>query len=190
MRLPMLSAVACSIVLISGCKRPAPIRMDSSLPISLTVSPENGAVQRLTAIFRDPRGGAHIRTVTISVMSSDVTPGGHSRWSSKECIVHYELAASTIRVTTNLGGEWEKQSAKAGSEDTVSNSQCTVIARESSAIVSGNDLTIQLALDFAPEFAGEKKIYLTSEDAEGVLNANYKQVFGKLTVAPFLHPTN
>jgi hypothetical protein len=63
------------------------------------------------------------------------------------------------------------------------NSQCTVTAAGASSQISGKTLTVELVVEFAPEFAGEKRVYLQSEDAEGVWSANYQQAFGSLTVA-------
>jgi hypothetical protein len=166
-----------------GCRRVAPMRMDSSIPVSVVVSPVEGSGQRITATFQDPKGGGDIRTVTLSVMSDGLQPGGQKRWSAKQCLMRYDLQAQELSLVPNMGGMWGAHPAKAGSAEEVKNSQCTVMAAGASSQVEGKSLMVNLVVEFAPEFSGEKRIYLQSEDAAGVWSANYQQAFGSLTVA-------
>jgi hypothetical protein len=168
---------------LAGCRRAAPMRMDSSTPVSVVVSRGEGLEQRIAATFQDPRGGGHIREVTVSVMSGALRPGDEKKWSAKECLMRYDVTAQEIGLVPNMGGVWGTHVAKAGSSETLKNSQCTVMAAGASSQMAGRSLTVNLAVEFAPEFAGEKKIYLQSEDAEGVWSANYQQAFGSLTVS-------
>src|SRR5215472_15141805 len=46
-----------------------------------------------------------------------------------------------------------------GTNGTVQNSQCTVNAGRSSVVLSGNNLTLNLALTFNSSFAGTKSLY-------------------------------
>jgi hypothetical protein len=57
--------------------------------------------------------------------------------------------------------------AQLGVAGTVSNSQCTLDAGASSVFLSGNNVTVTLALAFKPAFGGTKNIYL-----DAVNNAN------------------
>ena len=180
------SFVAVSIVfgvLLVGCRRVAPMRMDSSTPVAVAISPDGGLGQRFTATFQDPKGGAHIREVTVSVMSGELRPGERKKWSAKACVMRYDLQAQEIALVPNVGGMWGTHAVRAGSSETLKNSQCTVVAAGASSQVSGEILTVNLPMEFAPEFAGEKRVYLQSEDAAGVWSANYQQAFGRLTVA-------
>lgn len=185
------SFVAISIVfgaLLIGCRRVAPMRMDSSVPVAVAVSPAGGPGQRFTATFQDPKGGSHIRKVTVSVMSGALRPGDQKKWSAKECLMRYDVQAQEIALVPNVGGMWGTHTVKAGSSETLKNSQCTVVAAGASSQISGKTLTVNLAVEFAPGFAGEKRVYLSSEDAEGVWSANYQQAFGSLTVADLKMP--
>ena len=185
------SFVAVSIVfgvLLIGCRRVAPIRMDSSTPVAVAISPDGGFGQRFTATFQDPRGGSHIREVTVAVMSGGLRPGDQRQWSAKECVMRYDVQAQEVALVPNMGGMWGTHPAKAGSSVMLKNSQCTVVAAGASTQISGKTLTANLAVEFAPEFAGEKRVYLSSEDAEGVWSANYQQAFGSLTVADLKMP--
>jgi hypothetical protein len=157
--------------------------MDSSTPVSMAISSTGGLGQRLAAVFQDPKGGGHIRTVTVSVMSDGLRPGGQRRWSAKQCLMRYDLQAQEINLVPNMGGVWGSHAAKVGSAAVVKNSQCTVMAAGASSQVEGKSLMVNLVVEFAPEFSGEKGVYLQSEDAEGVWSANYQQAFGSLTVA-------
>ncbi|NYF49685.1 hypothetical protein [Tunturiibacter gelidoferens] len=175
-------AIVCGS-LLTGCRRVAPMRMDSSTPVSVVVSRGEGYEQRIAATFQDPKGGGHIREVTVSVMSSNVRPGEQRGWSAKECLVRYDVRAQEIDLVPNMGGVWGSHAARVGSGAMLKNSQCTVMAAGASSEIEGKSLTVNLVVEFAPEFAGEKRVYLQSEDAEGVWSANYQQAFGSLTVA-------
>jgi hypothetical protein len=185
------SFVAVSIVfgvLLVGCRRVAPMRMDSSVPVAVAISPDGAVGQRFTATFQDPKGGSHIREVTVTVMSGALRPGDRKKWSANECVMRYDVQAQEITLVPNMGGMWGTHPAKAGSSSTLKNSQCTVLAGGASSQVSGKTLTVNLPVEFAPGFAGEKRVYLSSEDAEGVWSANYQQAFGSLTVADLKMP--
>ncbi|WP_433966931.1 hypothetical protein [Tunturiibacter gelidiferens] len=189
MRYKSLFAVAVVIGYgLAGCRRVAPMRMDSSTPVSVAVLPGAGAGQRFTATFQDPKGGGHIREVTVSVMSGVLRPGDQRQWSAKECLMRYDVRAQEIGLVPNMGGVWGSHTAKVGSAAMLRNSQCTVMAAGASSQISGNTLTVNLAVEFAREFAGEKRVYLQSEDADGVWSANYQQAFGSLTVADLKMP--
>jgi hypothetical protein len=174
--------------LLTGCRRVAPMRMDSSTPVSVVVSHGEGLEQRIAATFQDPKGGGHIREVTVSVMSGTVRPGDEKKWSAKECLMRYDVRAQEIDLVPNMGGVWGSHAARAGSAAMLKNSQCTVMAAGASSEITGKSLVVNLVVEFAPEFAGEKRVYLQSEDAEGVWSANYQQAFGSLTVADLKMP--
>ena len=54
-----------------------------------------------------------------------------------------------------------------GSNATVSNSQCIIYGADSSAVGSGNQLTLSLRIAFKPAFSGYRVIYLAARDASG-----------------------
>ena len=175
----------CFSFVFGGCSRthgPSPDAMQSGGPVSATLSVAAGTVQTITAVFRNAGGGSRIAEVTVSVMSDQLPPGGGSGWSTHECLLRYDVAANEIWLVPDVGGTWGSHSITAGSASTFSNSQCTVLASGSGARISGNLVTVDLALKFTDKFAGRKQIYLESEDADGKWSSNYKQQFGNFTV--------
>jgi hypothetical protein len=70
--------------------------------------------------------------------------------------------------------------AYVSSSGTVQNSQCTVNAAASSVTVSGNSLTVNLAVSFPASFTGAKSVYALVQTAAGV-NSGW-QVVGSWTV--------
>jgi hypothetical protein len=181
-----LCLIFCSTLILCGCstaRKSDKAKTQSAMPVSVMPLIEAGATQRFTATFSDPRGGSNITEVTMSVMSNSVLPGGKSRWSAKECLVRYDIATNAIWLVPDMGGTWGSQSIIAGSPASFSNSQCAVMAIGSSTQISGDTVTVNLALRFMPRFTGVKQLYLQSEDVNGKWSANYQQQFGSFTVA-------
>jgi hypothetical protein len=147
-----------------------------------------GSSQRFTATFKDPKGGSHIREVTVSIMTDKVAPGGRSRWSANECLLRYDIAANAIWLVPDIGGTWGSHPIIGRSSSSFSNSQCTVVASGSSVEISGDTVTVYLELKFTSQFAGPKQLYLASEDVNGKWSANYQQQFGSFTVAAVSTP--
>ena len=160
----------------------------SASPVSAVLTVIAGSSQRFAASFQDPKGGSHIKEVTVSIMSDDVPPGGRSRWSANECLVRYDIAANAIWLVPDLGGTWGSHPIIAGSASSFSNSQCSVMASGSSVGISGNTVTVNLELEFSPKFAGPKQLYLASEDVNGNWSANYQQRFASFSVAASPRP--
>jgi len=174
----------CSGLILVGCSkaRMTVASTAQSSPISVTSSPSTSSSQKLTATFQDPNGGPHIKEVTVSIMSDKAVPGGRSRWSSKECLLRYDIATNAIWLVPDLGGTWGSHPIIAGSSSSFSNSQCTVLASGSSVDVSGNIVTVTVEVMFSPQFAGLKHLYLGCADVNGNWSTNYQQQFGTLMV--------
>jgi hypothetical protein len=173
-------------LILEGCSKSqiaAPLTMKSAVPVSVSPSSGSGSAQMFTATYQDPRGGSHIAKAALSVMGNNVRPGGKSGWSTNECLLRIDLAKNAIWLVPNMGGTWGYHPIVAGSSSTLSNSQCTVLASGSSARILGNTVTVSFEVKFAPDFAGEKQIYLQSADVDGKWSANYQQQFGSFTVA-------
>lgn len=176
----------CSTLILAGCSKSwtaAPLTMKSAVPISVSRSSGSGSTQMFTATYQDHKGGLHIAEATLSVMKNNVRPGGQTGWSTNECLLRFSLAKNAIWLVPNMGGTWGYHPIVAGSSSTLSNSQCTVLASGSSARILDNTVTVSFEVKFAPNFAGEKQIYLQSADVDGKWSANYQEQFGSFTVA-------
>jgi len=175
-----------TLLLFTGCSKSwvaTPLTMQSAVPVSVSPSLGRGSVQLFTATYQDSRGGSDIAKAALSVMASNIQPGSRAGWSANECLVRFDLAKNIIWLAPNMGGTWGYHPIIAGSSSTLSNSQCTVMASGSAARTLGNTATVSFEMKFAPEFAGEKQIYLQSADVSGKWSANYQQPFGSFTVA-------
>jgi hypothetical protein len=178
-------AALCLTLVISGCSKSwfaAPMTMKSAVPVSVSPSSGRGSTQTFTAVYRDPKGGTHIATATLAIMNMDVRPGSKAGWSTNGCLLRFDLQKRLISLAPNVGGTWGYHPIVAGSSSTLSNSQCTAMGVGSSSKVAGDTIIANFDVAFAPEFAGEKQLFLQSADMEGRWSANYQQSFGSFTV--------
>jgi hypothetical protein len=176
----------CLTLVLAGCSKSwtaAPLTMQSAVPVSVAPSSGRGSTQIFTATYRDPKGGSHIAKATLSIMASNVPPGGRPGWSTNGCLIRFDPAQNAIWLAPNMGGTWGYHPIVAGSSSTLSNSQCTVMASGSSARTLGNMVIVNFEVSFAPEFAGEKQLYLQCADVGDRWSANYQRPFGSFTVA-------
>lgn len=177
-------AALCLTLAISGCSKwfAAPLTMKSAVPISVSPSSGRGSTETFTAVYRDPKGGSHIAMATLAIMNIDVRPGSKAGWSTYGCLLRFDLQKGLISLAPNVGGTWGYHPIVAGSSSTLSNSQCTAMGVGSSSKVFGDTVTANFEVAFAPEFAGEKQLFLQSADLDGRWSANYQQRFGSFTV--------
>jgi hypothetical protein len=65
----------------------------------------------------------------------------------------------------NNAGTFASGGLVLGSSGTLANSQCAINVASSSVLLSGNTLTLSLALSFEPAFAGTQNIYMRVQNA-------------------------
>jgi len=80
------------------------------------------------------------------------------------CYVYYNRGENTLYLLNDSGTAW--LGSPLHSPGTISNSQCTLDAGTSAAVLSGNTLTLDLVVTFAPGFAGAKSNYAYVVDRE------------------------
>ena len=74
-------------------------------------------------------------------------------------MAYYDRAANTLNLLNDAGTAWT--SGTVGSGGTLQNSQCAIaLGSSTTRAVSGNTLTLNLAMTFKPAFAGAKNIYM------------------------------
>ena len=124
---------------------------------SVTPSSGSGTTQTFTFVFSDPNGAADMNWQF--VLFNQTTSGTSS------CLPHYN--GSGVYLLSDTGATWLGPLAL-GSSATLENSQCAIGGAGSSVVLSGNELTLRLAMTFKPGFAGTKNIYMQTYDRSGL----------------------
>jgi hypothetical protein len=128
--------------------------------VSFSHSSGSGSSQTFTATFSDAAGASDIVTARILINSSFS--------ATNACYFVYKAGTNVLNLLSDAGA---LQSGIAiGSTGTLSNSQCTVNVGASSAMSSGNILTLNLAVTFTSAFAGAQEIYLEAKSSSVVGN--------------------
>jgi hypothetical protein len=143
-------------------------------PATNSVTPDSGsgATQAFALQYSDSAGATSLQSVWAYFNATLANP------SSNSCLVYYNVAANQINLIENNGTAWF--SAIPGAATTLQNSQCSLNVAATSVLMSGNTLTLNLAMTFAPDYAGAKNIYMYAAD---VSNSNSGwQTLGTWTV--------
>jgi hypothetical protein len=88
-----------------------------------------------------------------------------SNGAANSCLVYYEPATRLLKLANNAGSGWAQ--APIGSSTVLENSQCSIDAGATGAVVNGTTLTISLQAAFKSGFAGTKKVYMHAAGASG-----------------------
>jgi hypothetical protein len=124
-------------------------------PVSVTPNSSSGSSQTFAFTFTDPNGATDIVSTQMDI---------NAQLSSTNACYFYYSRASNALYLANDAGAWQGPVTVGGS-GTLSNSQCSVNAGTSSMSVSGNTLTLNLAVSFEAGFAGAKNIYMEVQNA-------------------------
>jgi hypothetical protein len=127
------------------------------LPGVTSVSPTSGFgnTATFTATFSDSGGAASLTTVAILLNSAAAT--------DYSCYITYAPATGQFTLANDVVSSGGTTATPGGA--TVQNDQCTLNGAASSVSLSGNSLSVTVALAFLPDFAGNKSIYLYAADA-------------------------
>jgi hypothetical protein len=130
-----------------------------TVPSAVSVAPSagSGLTKTFSFVFSDTGGYGNLSYAQIIINS---TLNG-----SQACFVSYFPSNNQIELAGDTSGWYN---ATLGSGGTLSNSQCTVDATASSLSVSGNNLTLNVAITFSMAFAGTKNIYMIAGDTNGL----------------------
>jgi beta-propeller repeat-containing protein len=118
-------------------------------PVSVTPNSGSGISQTFAFLFTDPAGYA-------SIMSASMIIGSGSAGT---CSFYYARASNTIYLSNDASTGWLAPGTL-GSAGTLQNSQCALNLAASSAVGSGSNLTVNLALTFKPAYTGSKPIHM------------------------------
>jgi hypothetical protein len=146
----------------------------AGVPTAVSVTPNSGGVanQTFTLQFADTAGAASLQTVWVYFSSTLADPAINS------CLLYYNIAASQINLAQNNGTTWV--AATPGSVTTLENSQCSLNVAATTAVLSGNTLTLHLPMTFLPAYAGAIDVNLYAADVSG--SASGWQQLGAWTV--------
>jgi len=145
----------------------AAFRQSLSQPSAVSVTPSSGGgtSQTFSFLFSDPNGFTDVSEAYMLVNTSLNWPGG--------CYTFCVRPYNQLYLLNDAGNYWIGPITLGGSEF-LTNSQCTVNAAASSVSGSGNNLTVNLALNFTPAFNGAKSVYMNARDKTG-LWSNWQQ---------------
>ena len=124
-------------------------------PVSVTPKTGSGSSGTFAFAFSDPNGASDIASAQI-----DINP---TLAASGACYFYYARRANALYLATDAGA-WQGP-LTIGNSGTLHNSQCLVNVGASSVSVSGNTLTLSLALTFTAGFAGAKNVYMEVQNA-------------------------
>jgi hypothetical protein len=123
--------------------------------VSVTPSSGSGSSQTFAFAFSDPNGATDIVSTQMVIDASLTT--------TASCYFYYSLVSNAIYLA-NDAGAWQGY-LTVGTSGTMQNSRCAVNGGASSVSISGNNLTLNLALSFTTAFAGAKNIYMEVQNA-------------------------
>jgi uncharacterized repeat protein (TIGR01451 family) len=131
----------------------------SAPPVNVSVTPPSGTGTAQTFAFTasSPAGWQNIAWMQISIGNSA---------SPANCYVDYTAINNYVYLNNNSGGGWIGYGT-VGSTGTVENSQCQINLAASSAVGSGNDLTLRLAVTFLSGLSGPQQVYMAAGDNAG-----------------------
>jgi hypothetical protein len=126
------------------------------IPVSVTPNTGSGASQTFAFAFSDSAGATDITAAQIGI--NTVVSGSSACWM-------YYARSTNMLYLANDAGAFAISPITVGTAGTLSNSQCSINVGTSSAVPSGNTLTLNLAISFTPAFTGAKNIYMYVQNA-------------------------
>lgn len=118
-----------------------------------SVSPSlgSGFNQTFSMKYSNTTGATNL-TQAWAWFTGDPTVGTYS------CLIYYDRTTNLLNLLSNDGTVW--MPATMGSATALQNRQCTINVGSSSVSLSGNTLTMNLAMTFQSRYSGDKNIYL------------------------------
>jgi len=143
-------AIAFSVASLSANSAPT--------PLGITPNSGSGSSGTFTVQVMDTMGFSTIQRVRLLF---DTAAG-----KINSCLIEYWAATSTLSLRSDDKATWSQ--AALGSSATLKNSQCSVAAAGSSVSGSASNLTLTVAMNFFPAYAGTKNLLALAIDAAGL----------------------
>jgi len=153
-------------LLFAGLGATIAVPAQSANLASFSPSSGSGSEQAFVATYSSPGGVTDVQSLSLFIMNG-IAPGSRSEWSADQCILTYQVSSGVIQLVQDSGGKFLSTIATAETAQTVSNSQCSVLANLSSATTAGNSVTVRFFVAFSAEFSGAKQLYLSADRKEG-----------------------
>ena len=135
-----------------------------------------GTAGTFTLTLNDSKGASDIGIVNLLV--NNFIDGRQA------CYLAYAASSNTLLLVDDqgdAGGPFAGSMVLNGGGGTIQNSQCSVSRRGSSAVLSGNTLTLTLNITFKAAFMGNRILYAAGRDNSGGNNTDW-QALGTWTV--------
>jgi hypothetical protein len=144
-----------------------------TFPLVSGVSPSRGAGSgaTFTFTFNDNKGYQDLGVLNILI--NNFLDGRQA------CYLAYSRPTGVLYLVSDTGGGLS--GLPLNGSGSVSNSQCTIDGTASSATGAGNNVTLNLKINFATGFAGNRVIYMAARDATDANNSDW-QSMGSWTV--------
>jgi hypothetical protein len=127
---------------------------------SVTPDSGTGATQTFALQYSDTLGATGLSTVWVWFNATFASSSANS------CLLYYNRATATLSLL-NDAQTW-MPGTLGGAGGTLQNSQCGVNLGASSVTMSGDTLTLTLAMTFTASYAGAKNIYMFAANASGL----------------------
>jgi FG-GAP-like repeat/Beta-propeller repeat len=149
----------------AGSWTPNPIAKPPTI-VSLSPASGTGTSVTLQAVYTDPNGAGDLNTVLLQINSTQT--------GTNACYVYYQPQGNHLYLANNAGA-WITPALTPGVAGTASNNQCTLNAASSKVVLSGNNLTLTVALSFTGTFVGTKNVYLYATGYSGLSSGWVKE---------------
>jgi hypothetical protein len=126
---------------------------------SVTPNAGSGSSQTFAFQYSDTAGATDLSTSWAWINASFAASSANS------CLFYYTRATNTLALLNDTAAGY--LTGTVGSGGTLQNTQCAIALGGSTAVASGNSLTLNLPITFAPSFAGAKMIFMFAINGTG-----------------------
>ena len=126
--------------------------------VSVTPSSGTGTSHSFALQYSDTAGASNLQSAWAWFATTFGNP-------ASSCLLSYQPATNQVILDNDAGTG--SMSATVGAATTLQNSQCSLNMASTTVVLSGNTLTLNLALTFQSGYAGAKSVYLYAADLSG-----------------------
>jgi hypothetical protein len=135
----------------SGTWNPAPNQAPTV--VSVSPNPASGLTNTFALVFSDPNGALDIKTLKVTF--------GTGTGTVNTCYLEYTVSDNLLYLYNNAGNSLSSITPGSG---TLSNSQCTINGSGTSVVLSGDNLTLNLAVTASSTYTATYNVYMDAID--------------------------